>query len=121
MIGRKERTQRPAGHVEVVRLIGDVDACTSGRIRQLILKALEQGNYRALVDLRYVAYIDSSGISALISGLRAAREKGGDLVLSGCSPRLENVINLTGLDKLFRIFPEEGEAIRALQRDWKST
>ena len=69
--------------ITLVRLNGRLDATTSPEVRAILQDLLETDQPKIIVDLQEVPFIDSSGISSLVSGLRLAREKNGTLALSG--------------------------------------
>jgi anti-sigma B factor antagonist len=54
--------------------------------------------------LTNVAFIDSSGLGALISGLKALRANGGDLVLCSMSRQVRTVFEITRLLRVFEVF-----------------
>ncbi len=55
------------------------------------------------VNLREVDFLDSSGISVLIQGLKLAQEKSVDYVLLDPSPKVRAVIELSQLQTFFEI------------------
>ena len=60
------------------------------------------------VDLKEVKYIDSSGISALIQGLKLAQEHSVDYTLLDLSPKVNAVIELSQLHNFFQIESSSG-------------
>lgn len=57
-----------------------------------------------VIDLTAVDFIDSSGLVALVTGLKAAREIGYRLVLCGVQAPVRLIFELTQLDSVFEIF-----------------
>jgi anti-sigma B factor antagonist len=57
--------------------------------------------------------MDSSGLAVLVSGLQAARKKGGDVHLVGMGTTLHALFELTRLHTVFQIFDDEAAALRA--------
>lgn len=55
-----------------------------------------------VVDLSGLDAIDSSGLGALISGLKAARQSGGDLRISGAGEQVSAVLELTNLNRVLK-------------------
>lgn len=55
------------------------------------------------VDLSDVGFIDSTGMGALVDGLKRMREAGGGMVLRSPGPSTRKVLEITGLDQVFRI------------------
>ncbi|MEG3439876.1 anti-sigma factor antagonist [Pannus brasiliensis CCIBt3594] len=56
---------------------------------------------RIVLDLSETRFMDSSGVGALVHNLKAARQKGIELVLSNVLPPVLGVLSITGLDREF--------------------
>lgn len=69
-------------------------------LRQQLISLAEAGANRVVVDLSRVTTIDSTGVGALVSGLKAARAHSGDLRLAGASTAITSMLNIMRLDKL---------------------
>jgi anti-anti-sigma factor len=69
-------------------------------LREQLLGLIEGGATRVVVDLSKAAGIDSSGVGALVSGLKAARARGGDLRLVAPPPAIADVLGIMRLDEL---------------------
>ena len=63
-----------------------------------------------IVDLSKVKYVNSSGIGSLISGFTSIKNAGGELVLSGLSPKIKGVLSITKLNSIFKIYDSQEEA-----------
>jgi len=72
------------------------------------------GKERLVVDLHAVDFIDSSGLGALIGGLKAARQQGGDLRIAAAGDQVRAVLKLTNLDRILAPYPTVEEALH----DW---
>jgi anti-sigma B factor antagonist len=64
-----------------------------------------------VVDLQDVEYMSSAGLRELVSALKQVNKKEGDLRLANPSARVMEVLELAGLDSIFKIFPTLSEAI----------
>jgi anti-anti-sigma factor len=100
--------------IVLIRLNGRLDAKTSPNVQTALETKLDEGHRKLIVDLEKVSFIDSSGLVALVSGLRLAREKKGELFLSGIRPQAQAVFRLTMLDRIFPIHPTFDDAKRSL-------
>lgn len=103
------------GGVVIIYLKGRLDATSSSIVKAALKDLLENGQLKIIVDLHEVPFIDSSGLAALVSGLRVAREKGGNIVLSRIQVQAETVFRLTMLDRIFTIQPTPEAAQQSLQ------
>ena len=101
-------------NIGLVRLTGRLDAAVSERVKSTLKKLVDNGHSNIIVDLEAVPFIDSSGLASLVSGLRLAREQGGNVVLSGIQPQAQTVFRLTMLDLVFSIQPTLDDAKRSL-------
>ncbi len=54
-------------------------------------------------DFSQTTFIDSSGIGALVTNQKSAREKGVEFVLQGVTPQVMSVLVMTGLDKILQL------------------
>ncbi|MBL1257272.1 STAS domain-containing protein [Methylocystis sp. Sn-Cys] len=88
-----------------------LDAHNSSELKERILRTLEEGGRRLVVDLADVKFIDSSGLGALLSGYKNASQRSGTFVLSGLQPRVRSMFELTRLNRVFEIYPRLQEAI----------
>lgn len=103
------------GNIVLVQLDGRLDAHTSTQVKSTLQELIiDQEKPTIIVDLEQVPFIDSSGLAALVSGLRLAREKNGNVTLSSAGPQAQVVFRLTMLDRIFGIHPTIDEAKRSL-------
>ncbi|GAB3601269.1 STAS domain-containing protein [Microbacterium tumbae] len=72
------------------------------------------GKTRLIVDLHAVDFIDSSGLGALIGGLKTARQQGGDLRIAAAGDQVRAVLKLTNLDRILSPYGTVDEALH----DW---
>jgi anti-sigma B factor antagonist len=84
-----------------VTVWGELD-CTSARLLDAELaELLREGTCRLTVDLAEMTFIDSTGLATLVSALRAARERGGDVVLHAPRRCVRKVLAISGADRFF--------------------
>ena len=91
--------------VTLIQLNGRLDAISSERVKTALQVLADQDQAKIIIDLQGVPFIDSSGLAALVSGLRTVRERGGIIVLSGAQSQAQIVFRLTMLDRVFAIHP----------------
>jgi anti-sigma B factor antagonist len=100
------------GGVAVLRCRGRLNMATASRLTEAIGGCVD-GSPRLVVDLTETAFVDSSGLGALISGLKRARQAGGDLRIAGAGEQVLTVLSLTNLDRVLKPYPSVEEASRA--------
>ena len=59
-----------------------------------------------IVDMSGVVFCDSTGMNVLLSSLRRAKERGGQLELAAPRPGVRKILQVTGLDSVFTVLDE---------------
>ena len=103
--------EHQADAIAVARPQGRLDYLAAPDVRQELVGAVEAGWPRLVVDLAAVDFVGSSGLGALIGGLKAARAAGGDLRLAAVPEQARVVLSLTTLDRMFRSYASVEEAV----------
>lgn len=80
-------------------------------VRKQIRHLLENGSNKLILDLSEVEFCDSSGLSVLVSSLKIAEVRGGEVVLLNPTDEVRMLIELTRLHKIFEIFEDQQSAI----------
>lgn len=88
----------------VLAVKGEVDVYTAPRLRERLVELVGEGNYKIVVDLGEVEFLDSTGLGVLVGGLKRLRSHDGDLTLVCTQHRILKVFEITGLTKVFSIF-----------------
>jgi anti-sigma B factor antagonist len=95
---------------QVFELTGSLDIATSPAVRAALLSASEGGDHRLIVDLHRVDFLDSTGLGALIGAQRRAKEFGGEVRLVAKEGQILRLLRITGLLKIFAVYPTLDEA-----------
>lgn len=98
------------GDFKVIRLSGDLDVYTVGSLRDAIGTMIEQDSHKVVVDLDSVPFMDSSGLGALMGGVRRLRESGGDLAIACTREQHLKLFTITGFGEGVSIAPTVDEA-----------
>ena len=83
------------------------------RLRNLIQSALDGGKKNILINMAEVFYIDSSGLGELVAAYTTATHRGGKLKLMKLTPRVQDVVQLTRVYRVFEVFNDEDTAVRS--------
>ena len=97
--------------VAVVRLVGRLDLASSEAVKQQLVQAVGDGHRQLVVDLDGVDFLDSSGLGALIGGLKVARVARGNLRIARPNDQVRLVLELTTLDRVLQPYATVEEAL----------
>ncbi len=89
-----------------------IDASIAKDFKSELLKFVSEGNFNLIINLSEVTFIDSSGLGALVSTLKAIRDQG-QIKLCGVREEVKSIFELTHLDKVFPLFHSEQEALNS--------
>lgn len=65
------------GDRAVLRIDGDIDACTAPQLRERVLDLAGTGTVHVIADLRGVGFLDSAGLGALVAARKELRGRAG--------------------------------------------
>src|SRR2546430_11318159 len=101
----------------VFPLEGDIDLHVSPAVTESLNAIIKKKPERLVIDLSRATYIDSAGVAALILAMQEVEAYGGTFLLSGPQEILRSIFEISGLDRIFRIFPD-GDAALASSGAW---
>lgn len=99
------------GQVAVLTLkMKRLDASVALIFKNSVLKVISDGENRLVLDLEGVEFVDSSGLGAMVSILKAV---GGSGSVALCNARagVLSLFRLTRMDKVFSILSDRNEAV----------
>jgi anti-sigma B factor antagonist len=67
------------------------------------------------LNMAEVYYIDSSGLGELVAAYTAATRRGGKLKLMKLTQRVQDVVQLTKVYRIFEVFSDEATAVRSFE------
>lgn len=103
-------TSRARGRA-VVHVGGEVDVYTAPALRERLDDEIERGQHDIVVDLSDVTFMDSTGLGVLVGRLKQVRLHDGSMRLVCSHDRVLKVFTITGLDKVFDIYPTLEDAL----------
>jgi len=98
----------------VVSVTGEADMQTAPEIERELQDVLRLGGRSVAVDLVEVGFVDSTVLGLLLRFQPQFRARGGDLVIVSDDRRVLRTLEVTGLDRIFRIERRLGEAVSGL-------
>jgi anti-sigma B factor antagonist len=100
----------------VIRVAGEIHATTAPEFSERLNAAIAGGKTGVILDLTSVEFIDSTGLSVLLNGLRRVTRVRGAMVLACANPTVLRLFEITRLDSTFDIVPSCDEAIERLRQ-----
>jgi anti-sigma B factor antagonist len=104
------KTEQKTG-ADIFRPEGDLDINTSPEFKMFFDKMAKEKSGKMVIDFKNVGYVDSSGLATLVEIFKKVRAYNGKMKLSGFSPKVRGLFEITKLDRLFNIFDNEDDAL----------
>jgi anti-sigma B factor antagonist len=101
-------------NVTIVDLEGEIDIYSATEFKELLLASIDGGARRIVIDATKVSFIDSSGLSVLVTGVRRLGPLGGSLAVA-CDEKIGHILEITALDKAMVVRPSLDGALRAVR------
>jgi anti-sigma B factor antagonist len=95
----------------VISLTGEVDLYTAPEFQQQLLDVISEGGEDVVVDFSDTTFIDSTTLGVLVGGVKRLRAQDGRLSLVCSDRNITKIFEITGLDRVFTIYPTRDEAL----------
>ena len=103
------------GGIKLVTVHGDIDVYSSPKVKDALYEIIDKEAYRIVINLEDIRYIDSTGLGVLIGALKKVKGSEGNITIVCSNPQIKKVFTITGLVKIFGIYPNNDEAVNALK------
>jgi anti-sigma B factor antagonist len=100
----------------VIRVAGEIHATSAPEFSERLNQAIARGKTGIVLDLTAVEFIDSTGLSVLLNGLRRVTRARGTMVLACANPTVLRLFEITKLDSTFEILADCDEAIERVRQ-----
>ena len=100
----------------VLSIKGRLDADTAAAFTSKISALISSGSMHFVVDLGNLHFLNSSGLSALVSTLRLAIDAGGDMKIANLKPEMKSLFAMTRLNTIFEIHETTQKALDAFKQ-----
>ena len=102
---------RKKDSVSILDVAGRLTSFEVSALRDAISRLLKEGRKNIVLNLGALNYLDSSGIGELARSYVSVVKKGGEMKVVGLSAKVEEVLKVTQLFRVFPEFPSEEEAV----------
>jgi anti-sigma B factor antagonist len=103
------------GAVSVVHCGGSLDADSIAAFKKIAYDLIEKGDTRLVVDCSNLTFVDSMGLGVLISLLRRARQRQGDVKVASLTDDVKTIFEITRLHRLFEVCADLNTAIKRFE------
>jgi anti-sigma B factor antagonist len=105
-------SERSAGHTTILDLQGDLLGAESiSRLSPIVRRIAQSGRQQLLLNLEGVESIDAGGLGALVDAYRTVARHRGTFALAAAPRRVRDLLVITRLATVFRLFESEEEAV----------
>ncbi len=105
------QTEKVDDSTYVIALSGEVDLYTAPEFKQQLLEVIANGGKDVVVDFTKTTFIDSTTLGVLVGGVKRLRAQDGRLSLVCSDRNITKIFEITGLDRVFTIYPTRDEAL----------
>ncbi len=105
---------RQEGDILWVRPYGPrLDAAVTPAFKTAVSNAITEAPRVTIINATSLNFVDSTGLGAIVGVMKQMRSDG-TLAIVGASPNFARLLAMTGLDQVFRLFRDMGQAEAAL-------
>ncbi|NEP12267.1 MAG: STAS domain-containing protein [Symploca sp. SIO2C1] len=118
MIRIDQKTHKTPDETEVIVLapVGRLDITTAWQFRLKLQECISKLSRHVVINLSEVNFIDSSGLTSLVAGMRDADKIKGSFRICNVHPEAKLVFEVTMMDSVFEIFDTEEDALEGVPR-----
>jgi len=110
-------THETYGDIVAVKInISRATMDSAPQFREYLVKLIEEGNKKFIVDLSYCDFLDSSFLGSLVASLKKIKSLKGSLVIVNKKETPAGILSLTNLDRVFQIYKTTEEALAAYRQ-----
>ncbi len=115
-IEQKTYTSQDGSSIVVLAPAGRLDITTAWQFRLKLQECISKLSNHIVVNLSQANFIDSSGLTSLVAGMRDADKVNGSFRICSVHPEAKLVFEVTMMDTVFEIFETEEEALEGIPR-----
>jgi anti-sigma B factor antagonist len=108
--------EEPDDRTQVISVRGELHATTASDFRERLEAAISKGKTCVVLDLSELEFLDSTGLGAILNGMRSVTRAGGRMTFACANPTILRLFEITKLDSTFEILGSRDEALMRAQR-----
>ncbi len=104
------------GDVAIITIKGNLMGGTETQeLHEKIRSLLDDGLQKVVIDLGKVKWLNSSGLGALMGCMTSIKNRGGELKLSNVTDKVQSLLMITQLIKIFSTYESVERALAAFK------
>ena len=107
--------------VQIIEPEGILDGTKTADFQHQIEQGVNSGVHTILVDFRNVTFMDSSGLGALVKGLKTVNAADVQFFLCSVNEQIGMLFELTSMDDYFNILEDRAEFNQQFQQSYQVT
>jgi anti-sigma B factor antagonist len=115
-IEQKTYTTQDGNTIIMLTPVGRLDITTAWQFRLKLQECISKLGRHIVIDLGQVNFIDSSGLTSLVAGMRDADKVKGSFRICNIHPEAKLVFEVTMMDTVFEIFETQEEVLEGVPR-----
>ena len=103
-------TEMPEG-ISIITCPNRLDINVSSELKTILTGLIESEKYKIVINLSETAYVDSSGLGAIVSRIAVTRANQGDVKVVTTTQAILDLLALTHLNKILKCFNDVDSAV----------
>jgi len=95
--------------VKVIEPSGVLNVVKGNELRREITNLTSTDAEIILIDLKYVNFVDSSGLGALVAAMQAVKQSDAKLFICSLNDQVKTIFELTKMDRILHVFATREE------------
>ena len=100
--------------VTVVDMDGSLDTSTSGDTGDELVRLVQAGNKKILLNLEKMDYVSSAGLRAILVAAKLLKNTRGEMRMSTPNETVRSIMAASGFNSLLKLHDTEADALAAL-------
>jgi anti-anti-sigma factor len=98
------------GHIAIIEAVGRIDSISADKLVDILAYEIETRHSRIILDMAQIDYLSGAGLKVL----KNLNDKTGEVRLSRPSDRVRDVLQIIGLDAVFKVYENRLDSIRSI-------
>jgi anti-sigma B factor antagonist len=101
--------------IVVLVISGSMDVATVPQLRDLVVRLIDEGHHRLVLDMDGVDFIDSIGLGVIVGVVHRLRPHDGSIAVAAPSKQVRQVLQITQLVRVVALYDTTAAAVSAVR------